>query len=81
MTVVEKKTNELWRMTKNEVRQIKLHVNNVKVGCQIARIKRVIEKRKDQEEEFVSFDGHVSSSKYAFLGYDIKRNYYHVSED
>ena len=73
--------NELWRLTKNELRQIKFHVNNVKVGCQITRIKRVVEKRQDQDEEVVNFEGHISSSKYTFLGYDIKRNYYHVSED
>ena len=58
-------------MTKNEVRQIKLHVNNIKVGCQISRIKCVTEKRKDQDEEFVKFDGRVTSSKYSFIGYDI----------
>ena len=40
-----------------------------------------MEKRKDQEEEFVNFDGHVTSSKYSFIGYDVKRNYYNVSED
>ena len=59
----KEKRNELWWLTKNEVRQIKLHVNNVKVGCQIARVKRVVEKRKDQEKDFVKFDGHVTSSK------------------
>ena len=29
----------------------------------------------------MSFDGHVSSSKHSILGYDIKCNYYRVSED
>ena len=56
-------------------------VNNIKVGCQISRIKRVIEKHKDQDKEVVKFDGHVTSSKYYFIGYDIQHNYYNVSED
>ena len=73
--------NKIWNLSTSDIRSIKQHVNNVKMGCQIHRIKRVKESQKEQSDEVVNFEGHVSSSKLSFIGYDRKHNYYPISQD
>ena len=60
---------------------MKPYVNSIKVGNSSVIIRQVREKPKDQDEEVVNFKGHISTSKYAFIGYDKKRNYHRLSQD
>ena len=68
-------------LSKTDIRLINKHVTSVKVGLQICKIKRVTEKTKDQFEEIINFEGHVSVSKMAYIGYDIKDYFHRLSED
>ena len=73
--------NKLWLLSKVDLREIKRYVNSIKVGNSLVIIRRVRVKPKDQDEEVVNFNGHISSSKYAFIGYDKKRNFHNLSQD
>ena len=73
--------NQKFALSTADKRNIKNHVQDIRIGSQIIKIKRVKEKAKDQEEEVVDFEGHVSSSKMAYIGYDVRNRYHKISED
>lgn len=73
--------NQKFALSTADKRNIRNHVQDIKIGSQIIRIKRVKEKSKEQEEEVVEFEGHVSSSKIAYIGYDVRNRYHKISED
>lgn len=73
--------NQMHYLSETDLRLIKKHVSTVKVGVSIKRIKRVVEKPQDQLEEVVNFEGHISTSKLAYIGYDIKNFHHRLSED
>ena len=68
-------------LSKDDIRNIKRHVNEVKCSSKIIKIKRVQELGQDKEIESISFRGHVSRSKISFIGYDVRNHYHPISED
>ena len=36
---------------------------------------------KDQDEEVIQFDGHISTSKFSFIGYDVNHRPHQISQD
>ena len=61
-----RKPNRSHRLSTADIRLVKAHVDAVKTGCIIHYIKRVETRTRNQDTEFVHFQGHISSSKYSF---------------
>ena len=73
--------NRVWNLSTADLCLIKRHVNSIKLGSPIHRIKCVVEAAKEQAQEFVTYKGNISSSRFAFVRYDRKKHYYNVSVD
>ena len=73
--------NQTHALSKQDCRLIKAHVASIKSSNQIVRIKRNDQKTRDQDEEVIQFDGHISTSKFSFIGYDVNHRPHQISQD
>ena len=73
--------NRKYALSSTDKRNIKNHVEDITIGRQIVRIKRVQESANEQAEETVNFRGHNITSKLAFVGYDIRNRFHPISTD
>ena len=73
--------NRTHALSKQDFRLIKAHVASIKKSNQIVRIKRNDIRTKDQDEEVIQFDGHISTSKFSFIGYDVNHRPHQISQD
>ena len=73
--------NRKFALSTQDKRLIKKHVNATKTSCTIVKLKRLDTKTREHDQEFVNFDGHWTSSRISFVGYDTKGRSHKVSQD